>query len=216
MSFLFKPEPKIVAASEALEGRAEPINPEPANHAVLGTPLTGLEEGQAELYVGIGCFWGAEKMYWQQPGVITTAVGYAGGTTPNPTYYEVCRGLTNHAEVVRVVYNPAEVSLRDLVVLALEAHDPTQGFRQGNDVGTQYRSAFYVHTEREREEVQGLVDAYAGKLKAHGFGETTTEVRLLSATDAAQFFLAEEEHQQYLHKNPGGYCPHHSTGVACG
>lgn len=216
MSFLFKPEPKIVNASDALAGREEPINPAPADHAVLGTPLTGLNDGQAELFVGIGCFWGAEKMYWEHPGVVSTAVGYAGGTTPNPTYYEVCRGLTNHAEVVRVVYNPADVSLRDLVVLALEAHDPTQGFRQGNDVGTQYRSAFYVHTEAERAEVQALVDSYADKLKAHGFGDTTSEVRLLSDTDAQEFYLAEEEHQQYLHKNPGGYCPHHSTGVACG
>lgn len=216
MSFLFKPEPKIVDASDALAGREEPINPAPADHAVLGTPLTGLNDGQAELFVGIGCFWGAEKMYWEHPGVVSTAVGYAGGTTPNPTYYEVCRGLTNHAEVVRVVYNPADVSLRDLVVLALEAHDPTQGFRQGNDVGTQYRSAFYVHTEAERAEVQALVDSYADKLKAHGFGDTTTEVRLLSDTDAQEFYLAEEEHQQYLHKNPGGYCPQHSTGVACG
>lgn len=216
MSFLFKPEPKIVDVSDVLAGREEPINPAPADHAVLGAPLTGLNDGQAELFVGIGCFWGAEKMYWEHPGVVSTAVGYAGGTTPNPTYYEVCRGLTNHAEVVRVVYNPADVSLRDLVVLALEAHDPTQGFRQGNDVGTQYRSAFYVHTEAERAEVQALVDSYADKLKAHGFGDTTTEVRLLSDTDAQEFYLAEEEHQQYLHKNPGGYCPHHSTGVACG
>jgi len=172
--------------------------------------------GQKSLILGIGCFWGAEKLFWEMPGVESTSVGYAGGTTPNPTYYEVCGGMTNHAEVVQVVYDPAKVSLRDLVVRALEAHDPSQGFRQGNDVGTQYRSAFYVNDEAERAEVQSLVDSYAQKLRASGYGDSTTEVKLLSQTDSGQYYLAEDEHQQYLFKNPHGYCPHHSTGVKCG
>ena len=154
-------------------------------------------------------------MFWETEGVESTSVGYAGGTTPNPTYYEVCRGLTNHAEVVEVVYDPQRISLRALVVQALEAHDPTQGFRQGNDVGTQYRSAFYPRTEEERAEIQGIVDSYAEKLKEFGFGDTTTEVKFLSETDSGEYYLAEDEHQQYLYKVPNGYCPHHSTGVKC-
>ncbi len=146
--WMFKPEPKLVAADQALSGRAEPILA-PAPHAVLGTPITGpWKEGQRSILIALGCFWGAEKMFWETEGVESTSVGYAGGTTPNPTYYEVCRGLTNHAEVVEVVYDPQRISLRDLVVQALEAHDPTQGFRQGNDVGTQYRSAFYPRKSR--------------------------------------------------------------------
>ncbi|QPK79038.1 peptide-methionine (S)-S-oxide reductase MsrA [Corynebacterium lizhenjunii] len=215
--WLHKPEPRLLPAADTLPGRPEPILAHPQPHAVLGTPITGpWEEGQASILIGIGCFWGAEKLYWQTPGVLATSVGYAGGATPNPTYFEVCQGTTNHTEVVEVVYDPQQVSLRDLVVIALEAHDPTQGFRQGADVGTQYRSAFYPRTEAERAEIQELVDSYAGKLKEHGFGETTTEVVLLSDTDSGAYYLAEDDHQQYLHKNPGGYCPHHSTGVACG
>ena len=216
MSWMFRPEPKIVTREQALPGRDEPIlDPQP--HAVLGTPVTGpWRPGQKSLIIGIGCFWGAEKLFWEMPGVESTSVGYAGGTTPNPTYYEVGGGLTNHAEVVQVGYDPAKVSLRDLVVRALEAHDPTQGFRQGNDVGTQYRSVFYVNDEAERAEVQSLVDSYAQKLRAAGYGDSTTEVKLLSQTDSGQYYLAEDEHQQYLFKNPHGYCPHHSTGVKCG
>lgn len=155
-------------------------------------------------------------MFWELPGVESTSVGYAGGTTPNPTYFEVCQGMTNHAETVQVVYDPDKVSLKDLVVTALEAHDPTQGFRQGNDVGTQYRSAFYPETEEERQEIQEIVDAYEPKLAEAGFGPITTEVRLLSETDSGAYYLAEDDHQQYLAKNPNGYCPHHSTGVKCG
>ena len=162
--WMFKPEPKLVAADDALPGRSEPIV-DPAPHAVLGTPITGpWKDGQRSILIALGCFWGAEKMFWETEGVESTSVGYAGGTTPNPTYYEVCRGLTNHAEAVEVVYDPQRISLRDLVVQALEAHDPTQGFRQGNDVGTQYRSAFYPRTEEERAEIQGIVDSYAEKL----------------------------------------------------
>lgn len=216
MNFLFKPRPEIVSADQALAGRTEPILSNPAPHAVLGTSITGpADDTQASLLVGIGCFWGAEKMFWETPGVVSTSVGYAGGTTPNPTYYEVCGGKTNHAEVVEVTYDPQQISLRELVIKALEAHDPTQGYRQGNDTGTQYRSAFYPRTEAEREVIQELVDSYAPKLKANGFGEITTEVRLLSETDAGEYYLAEDEHQQYLHKVPNGYCPHHSTGVKC-
>lgn len=215
--FLYKPEPKLVSKDQALPGRAEPILDNPQPHAVLGTPITGpWKEGQKSLIIAIGCFWGAEKMYWETEGVESTSVGYAGGITPNPTYYEVCRGLTNHAEAVQITYDPERVSLRDLVVKALEAHDPTQGFRQGNDVGTQYRSAFYPETEEERAEIQQLVDSYAAKLAAAGFGATTTDVTLLSETEAGEYYLAEDEHQQYLHKVPNGYCPHHSTGVKCG
>ena len=178
--FLYKPEPALVSAEDALPGREEPILTTPQPHAVLGTPITGpWKDGQKSLLVAIGCFWGAEKMYWETEGVESTSVGYAGGTTPNPTYFEVCRGMTNHAETVQITYDPQRVSLRDLVVKALEAHDPTQGFRQGNDVGTQYRSAFYPETEEERQEIQQLVDSYAGKLADAGFGTTTTEVTLL-------------------------------------
>mgnify|MGYP001940218564 FL=1 len=217
MSWLFGPAPKIVDAQETLPGRAEPVLPEPQPHAVLGTPITGpWKEGQRSLLLGIGCFWGVEKMYWETDGVESTSVGYAGGNTPNPTYYEVCRGLTNHAEVVEVTYDPQRVSLEDLVVKALESHDPTQGYRQGNDVGTQYRSAFYPRTQEDKEVIEKLVERYADKLADAGFGETTTEVKLLGDTPSGQYYLAEDEHQQYLAKNPNGYCPHHSTGVKCG
>lgn len=217
MSFLYRPVPQIVPSDKALPGRAEPILPHPGTHAVLGTPITGpWTDGQKSLLVGLGCFWGAEKMFWETDGVESTSVGYAGGTTPNPTYYEVCRGLTNHTEVVEVTYDPTRVSLRELVIAALEAHDPTQGYRQGNDVGTQYRSAFYPRTLDERAEIQQIVDGYGPKLADAGFGPITTEVTLLSDTDSGHYYLAEDEHQQYLHKNPGGYCPHHSTGVKCG
>ncbi|MDY3127037.1 MAG: peptide-methionine (S)-S-oxide reductase MsrA [Corynebacterium sp.] len=208
--------PELVPAQRTLPGRAEPIVDAPAPHAVKQTPITGpWIEGQKSLLVGIGCFWGAEKLFWERAGVQSTSVGYAGGHTPNPTYYEVCSGLTNHAEVVEVVYDPQQVSLEELVVLALEAHDPTQGFRQGNDIGTQYRSAFYVREQGEKEVIAKLVDAYSSTLADHGFGPITTEVELLSETPAGEYYRAEESHQQYLAKNPGGYCPHHSTGIKC-
>lgn len=217
MGFLFGAQPGLVPVAEALKGGTAPVLPQPSPHVVLGTPIDGpFEAGQEVLYLGIGCFWGAEKMFWETPGVKSTAVGYAGGVTPNPTYREVCSGRTNHAEVVQVVYDPAEVSLEELVVKALEAHDPTQGYRQGNDVGTQYRSCFYLQNAEEAERVRKVVAHYAPKLEAAGFGPMTTEVAELAQTPAGAFYLAEEEHQQYLAKNPFGYCPHHSTGVACG
>ena len=216
MSWLFGPAPKIVDAQETLPGRAEPVLPEPQPHAVLGTPITGpWKEGQRSLLLGIGCFWGAEKMYWQMDGVNSTSVGYAGGITPNPTYREVCSGQTNHVEAVEVVYDPEVITLKEIVKAALEAHDPTQGYRQGNDVGTQYRSAFYTDTEEEAEQIRGWICQYEQDLQSAGYGDITTEVASVEK-DGVRYYLAEEEHQQYLHKVPNGYCPHHSTGVACG
>lgn len=212
MGFLFSNTPSLVDASSALPGRPEPILVNPRAHAVLGTPITGpWREGQKRVLTGIGCFWGAEKMFWQLDGVEATSVGYGGGVTPNPTYREVCTGQTNHAELVEVVYDPAVISLKEIVKTALEAHDPTQGYRQGNDVGTQYRSAFFTDTEEEAEQIRGWIREYAADLKDAGYGDITTEVRA-----GADYYLAEDEHQQYLHKVPDGYCPHHSTGVACG
>ena len=183
---------------------------------MLGTPTTGpWREGQKRVLVGIGCFWGAEKMFWQLDGVNSTSVGYAGGVTPNPTYREVCSGQTNHVETVEVVYDPEVITLKDIVKTALEAHDPTQGYRQGNDVGTQYRSAFYPDTEAEAEQIRAWIRQYEADLKSAGYGDITTEVASVEK-DGVTYYLAEEEHQQYLHKVPNGYCPHHSTGVACG
>lgn len=217
MSLFFRPAPQILPDERTAAGREESILPQPEPHAVLGTPITGpWESQQRSVLVGIGCFWGAEKMFWETEGVLATSVGYAGGNTPNPTYAEVCAGVTNHTEVVEITYDPEVISLRDLVVKALEAHDPTQGFRQGNDIGTQYRSAFYTNTEQEAAEIAALVDAYAPKLAEAGFGPVTTEVKPLDQTPSGEYYLAEDYHQQYLHKNPDGYCPHHSTGVACG
>ena len=216
MGFLFAPEPRLIDATVTLPGRPDPVLTHPRPHAVLDTPITGpWREGQKRILIGIGCFWGAEKMYWQLDGVESTSVGYGGGQTPNPTYREVCSGQTNHVELVEVVYDPDVVTLKELVKVALEAHDPTQGFRQGNDVGTQYRSAFYTDTEAEAEQVRGWITQYGADLKDAGYGDITTEVKSVE-NDGVQYFLAEDEHQQYLHKVPNGYCPHHSTGVACG
>ncbi|WJY69024.1 peptide-methionine (S)-S-oxide reductase MsrA [Corynebacterium auris] len=212
MGFLFGRTPELIDDDRALPGRSQPVLANPRPHAVLGTPLTGpWREGQKRLLVGLGCFWGAEKLFWQMDGVESTSVGYGGGVTPNPTYREVCSGSTNHVELVEVVYDPERISLKDLVRAALEAHDPTQGFRQGNDVGTQYRSAFYTDTEAEAEQIREWVAEYGRQLSEAGFGAITTEVR-----SGVDYYLAEDEHQQYLHKVPNGYCPHHSTGVACG
>ncbi|AZA10484.1 peptide-methionine (S)-S-oxide reductase MsrA [Corynebacterium gerontici] len=217
MGWLFAREPELVDADRALKGGRHPVLEHPRPHAVLGTSLTGpWDDELRELYVGLGCFWGAEKLFWQTEGVKVTSVGYAGGITENPTYREVCSGRTNHTEIVHIVYDPKQVSFEQLVAVALEAHDPTQGYRQGNDVGTQYRSAIYTQTSEEAEVAQRMVDAYGAKLAVHGFSTITTEVKPLADTPAGRYFLAEDEHQQYLHKNPGGYCPHHSTGVACG
>jgi peptide-methionine (S)-S-oxide reductase len=198
------------APEAALPGRSEPM-PVPDRHVVLGTPVAGpLPAGAREAYFGLGCFWGAEKGFWQLPGVISTAVGYAGGYTPNPTYPEVCTGRTGHAEVVRVVYDPARIGYEDLLRYFWENHDPTQGMRQGADQGTQYRSAIYVTGEDQRAAAEASREAYARALAAAGFGPITTEIR-----EAPPFYYAEEYHQQYLVKVPDGYCPDHGTGVAC-
>ncbi|MCS4532215.1 peptide-methionine (S)-S-oxide reductase MsrA [Corynebacterium sp. ES2794-CONJ1] len=216
MGFLFSKPQSLVAEETALKGGNHPVLPNPKQHYVLHTPITGTwQDTQEVVYVALGCFWGAEKLFWETPGVVSTAVGYAGGVSTHPTYREVCTGRTNHTEVVQVVFDPAVISFDDIIVKAMEAHDPTQGFRQGNDVGTQYRSAIYTRTPEQAARAREIVEAYAVRLKAAGYGDVTTEIKPLTSTPAATFFFAEDEHQQYLAKNPSGYCPHHSTGVAC-
>lgn len=205
----FAPAPRMVDAARALPGRPEPIVGA-CPHEVFGIDVLATPPGSHEAWFALGCFWGAEKLFWQTPGVTNTAVGYAGGYTPNPTYQEVCTGLTGHTETVRVCFDPAQVSYADLVRVFFEAHDPTQGFRQGNDVGTQYRSALFVKDADQRATASDLAGLYAGRLQDAGFGPVTTDI-----VDADAFYPAEAYHQQYLIKNPGGYCPIHSTGVAC-
>ncbi|MET7461975.1 peptide-methionine (S)-S-oxide reductase MsrA [Nonomuraea sp. NPDC005501] len=200
----------MVRPEDALPGRPEEM-PAPARHAVLDAPIAPpYPEGAQVADFGLGCFWGAERMFWQTPGVITTAVGYQGGYTPNPTYEEVCSGRTGHTEAVRVVYDPSKVSYEDLLKVFWEAHDPTQGMRQGNDVGTQYRSAIYYHSPEQRKAAEGSRESYQKVLSEAGYGDITTEL-----AEAGPFFLAEEYHQQYLFKNPGGYCGIGGTGVSC-
>ncbi len=208
--FFLKKSAEMPAPGAALSGRAAPVIPtEP--HAVFGRPLDApVPEGMAEALFGMGCFWGAERLFWQTPGVWLTAVGYAGGETPNPGYEEVCSGCTGHAEVVRVVYDPAVVSYSDLLRLFWENHDPTQGMRQGNDVGTQYRSVLYTVTAEQTAEAEASRAAYDAQLQAAGLGAVTTEIR-----EDQPFFFADDAHQQYLAKNPGGYCGLRGTGVAC-
>ncbi|WP_326688329.1 MULTISPECIES: peptide-methionine (S)-S-oxide reductase MsrA [unclassified Streptomyces] len=204
---------QIPAPEEALPGRPEPAYPVPERHTVLGTPLQGpYPEGLETADFGMGCFWGAERVFWQTDGVYTTLVGYQGGSTPNPSYEEVCSGLTGHTEAVRVVYDPAKVSYETLLKRFWEAHDPTQGFRQGNDTGTQYRSAVYTHSEAQAKAAQASRDAYQQVLTSAGHGGITTE--LLPAS-ARPFYAAEGYHQQYLDKNPAGYCGIGGTGVSC-
>lgn len=209
--FLFRKPAALPTASEALPGRATPTTTA-ERHRVNGKPLAGpYGSSSAVVYFGLGCFWGAERLFWQAgPGVEVTAVGYQGGQTPNPTYEEVCSGRTGHTEVVKVVYDPATVSLGRLLKIFWEAHDPTQGMRQGNDVGTQYRSAVYVTTPEQRAEVEASKVAYGAALAAKGLGPITTEV-----AEAPAFYYAEDYHQQYLAKNPRGYCGLAGTGVSC-
>ncbi len=208
--FLSHKKLELPRPQEALPGRAEPM-PVPEKHAVLGRPIKPpFPKEMAQALFGLGCFWGAERLYWQVPGVYTTAVGYAGGYTPNPTYEEVCSGLTGHAEVVFVVYDPKVVSYEQLLKIFWEAHDPTQGMRQGNDVGTQYRSVIYIYTPTQQAAAERTRALYEQALHAAGFGPITTEIRV-----APPFYYAEHYHQQYLAKNPGGYCGLRSTGVAC-
>lgn len=201
----------LPSSAEALPGRAEKMQV-PDRHFVNGQPLVGpFPDHLQQVQFGMGCFWGAERRLWQQPGVYTTAVGYAGGSTPNPTYEEVCSGLTGHTEVVLVVFDPLVTSFAALLKVFWEAHDPTQGMRQGNDIGTQYRSAIYCYGEEQLQEALASRDAYQAKLKAAGLGAITTEIRL-----APEFYYAEFYHQQYLAKNPAGYCGLRGTGVSCG
>jgi peptide-methionine (S)-S-oxide reductase len=207
---MFGKKVRLPTPEEALAGRPEAL-PVPERHFVNGNRIVPpFPEGLEVADVGLGCFWGAEKALWGLPGVYATAVGYQGGATPNPTYREVCTGRTGHAEVVRVVFDPRRLSYEDLLRTFWESHDPTQGMRQGNDVGTQYRSAIYVHSEAQRSAAEASRDAYARALAARGFGLVTTEIR-----DAPPFYYAEEYHQQYLAKNPGGYCGLGGTGVSC-
>ena len=208
--FSSKPE-SLPTPAEALLGRPDPIVT-PGIHTILGTPLAGpWPEGTQTAVFGLGCFWGAEKDFWQLPGVVTTAVGYAGGTTPNPTYQEACSGRTGHAEVVLVAFDPARITYERLLKSFWENHDPTQGMRQGNDQGTQYRSAIYCDTRDQYDAALASRDAYAERLRSAGFGPITTEI----VYPAPTFHYAEDYHQQYLSKNPRGYCGLGGTGVSC-
>ena len=195
---------------KALPGRQEPI-PVPATHFVNGNPLKPpFPDGMEQVIVGMGCFWGAERKFWQQEGVFSTAVGYAAGITPNPTYQEVCSGMTGHNEVVLVVYDPKVISFETLLKVFWESHNPTQGMRQGNDSGTQYRSGIYLYSPEQKELALASKKAYQKALSAAGYGEITTEIM-----DAPEFYYAEGYHQQYLAKNPNGYCGLGGTNVAC-
>jgi len=206
---LFRKKSAMPSATDALPGRSTPLAV-PATHFVNGHRIVApFPAGLSEAVFGLGCFWGIEKIFWQLPGVYSTAVGYAGGFTPNPTYEEVCSGMTGHAEVVRVEFDPKVISYEALLKVFWESHDPTEGMRQGNDVGTQYRSAIYVTSAEQREEAEESKRAFQIRLKAAGKGDITTEV-----LNAPTFYYAEDYHQQYLAKNPGGYCPNHSCGVS--
>ena len=207
---MFDMKLKMPTKDRALPGRAEKM-PVPDKHHVNGAPLQGpFPAGLEQAMFGLGCFWGAEKKFWQIPGVYTTAVGYAAGITPNPSYREVCSGATGHAEVVLVVFDPRKVSYSDLVKAFWESHDPTQGMRQGNDIGTQYRSGIYYFSDAQREIAERSKDAYQQQLGRAGFGAITTEI-----LPAPEFYYAEDYHQQYLSKNPAGYCGLGGTGVSC-
>ncbi|MBZ5736144.1 peptide-methionine (S)-S-oxide reductase MsrA [Nocardioides sp. TRM66260-LWL] len=212
--FFARKQTSLVDPARTLPGRTQRSFPLAEKHVVLGTPLDATPgdcttpEGYEVAVFGLGCFWGAEEIYWQLPGVWSTSVGYAGGTTPNPSYEEVCSGMTNHTEAVRIVFDPAKVAYADLVKLFFEVHDPTQGMRQGNDVGTQYRSAIYWTTPEQEAVARELTDVYGAELARRGLGEITTEIR-----QAPTYYFAEDHHQQYLHKVPHGYRCHANTGV---
>ncbi len=202
--------PTLPQSEEALPGRSEPIAV-PEQHYVLGTRMNPpFPEGLQLAVFGMGCFWGAERMFWQLPGVYSTSVGYAGGSTPNATYGEVCSGQTGHAEVVQIIFDPAKVTYAQLLKVFWEGHDPTQGMRQGNDVGTQYRSAVYTFGDDQQAAAEESLERYQQELSAAGYGTITTEIR-----PAGEYYFAEEYHQQYLAKNPNGYCGIGGTGVAC-
>jgi peptide-methionine (S)-S-oxide reductase len=210
MWFVSASKLRLPTPAEALPGRSERM-PIPERHFVNGAPLAPpFPEGTELAMFGMGCFWGAERKFWQEKGVVPTSVGYAGGLTPNPTYEEVCSGKTGHAEVVRVVFDPKIVSYEELLRVFWESHDPTQGMRQGNDVGTQYRSGIYVYGEAQRRAAEAARDAYQKVLAGAGYGAITTEI-----VDAPEMYYAEGYHQQYLAKNPDGYCGLGGTGVSC-
>ncbi|MGO9741536.1 MAG: peptide-methionine (S)-S-oxide reductase MsrA [Roseiarcus sp.] len=208
---IFAKKARMITAAEALPGRPQPI-PTAAKHFVNGRPLRGpYPEGLETVVFGMGCFWGAERKFWQAgEGVHVTAVGYCGGFTPNPTYQETCSGRTGHTEAVLVVYDPAKIAYERLLQIFWENHDPTQGMRQGNDVGSQYRSAIYATTPARLDAARASADTFGEALKARGFGPITTEI-----AEAGPFYFAEDYHQQYLAKNPGGYCGLGGTGVSC-
>jgi peptide-methionine (S)-S-oxide reductase len=208
--FLFREKSKMIAPERALPGRSHPLIV-PDRHEVLGTPLKPpFPDGYQQAVFGMGCFWGAERVFWQAPGVYTTAVGYAGGYTPNPTYEEVCSASTGHTEAVLAVWDPSATSFEEMLRLFWEGHDPTQGMRQGNDVGTQYRSAILYADEGQRAAAEASRDMFQARLNEKGYGEITTEIAPLG-----EFYYAEGYHQQYLAKNPNGYCGLGGTGVSC-
>ena len=210
MLFTRKHKLELPSREDTLPGRPERMAV-PARHDVLGTPLEPpFPAGTEQAVFGMGCFWGAERKFWQAPGVRTTAAGYAGGTVPDPTYKEVCSGKTGHAEVVLAVFDPQHTSYEEMLRIFWESHDPTQGMRQGNDVGTQYRSLIQTHSAEQREAAEASLASYQQALDAKGYGRITTEIG-----DATPFYYAEEYHQQYLAKNPNGYCGIGGTGVAC-
>jgi peptide-methionine (S)-S-oxide reductase len=210
MMFSLKKKPDLPSQEDALPGRDSPM-PVPDVHFVNKRPLKPpFPDNMEQAIFGLGCFWGVEQLFWEQPGVFTTAAGYAGGYTANPTYQEVCTGQTGHNEVVLVVFDPAVVTYEQLLMLFWEGHDPTQGMRQGNDVGTQYRSGVYTFGETQQQAAIASRDEYQRALSASGYGAVTTEI-----LPAPEFYYAEDYHQQYLAKNPGGYCGHGGTGVRC-
>jgi peptide-methionine (S)-S-oxide reductase len=212
MSFLFREKTKMIAPERALPGRSQPLVV-PDRHDVLGTSIKPLfPDGYEQAVFGMGCFWGAERVFWQAPGVYTTAVGYAGGFTPNPTYEEVCSGSTGHTEAVLVVFDPKATSYEEMLRLFWENHDPTQGMRQGNDVGTQYRSEILTTSDSQREAAESSREMFQERIGEKGYGEITTEIAPLSENG---FYYAEGYHQQYLSKNPNGYCGLGGTGVSC-
>ena len=208
--FFSRQKSSLIDRSDALRGRDRTVLAEPTFHEVYGIPVQSVPGGSEVAYLALGCFWGAEKLYWKTPGVTNTAVGYAGGYTPNPTYEEVCSARTGHTEIVKVCYDPTQVSYADLLKVFFENHDPTQGMRQGNDVGTQYRSAIYTTTPEQAETAAAVRARYQTEFDRAGYGTITTEVK-----PTGDFFYAEDYHQQYLDKNPNGYCGIGGTGVAC-
>jgi peptide-methionine (S)-S-oxide reductase len=200
----------MIAPDAALRGRERSVLVNPTFHDIFGIPVQKVPEGSEVAYFALGCFWGAEKLFWNTPGVTNTAVGYAGGFTLNPTYEEVCSARTGHTEIVKVSYDPAKISYEKLLKIFFENHDPTQGMRQGNDIGTQYRSAIYTTSPEQRATAERVRDEFQTAFNRAGYGRITTEI-----TPAGEFYYAEDYHQQYLDKNPFGYCPVHATGVTC-